>query len=125
MTSLSTPRYIDDVALKQLQNIAERAMPREAGGFLYPAPWQGQWVAKLTNTAGSNDTMHFDRDEFIELGMQYLDAFPQYTWSSLTVWHSHPGGNIGPSRRDMRNRIEQMGNLVVALNNGEIIPTWY
>lgn len=98
----------------------------EVGGFLFPnVNEHGQWVCTLKNVA--LDPVHqmlFQRDQFIKVGTEYLRN-TDYEWEDLTVWHTHPGGNIGPSRMDMKNRIPEMGNLVITIVNGEVIPTWF
>jgi len=51
--------------------------------------------------------------------MEYDD--PQ----DVTLWHSHPSGGVGPSRIDMQQKIPMANHLVLALVEGEVIPTWY
>lgn len=35
------------------------------------------------------------------------------------VWHTHPGGNIGPSKGDMTTKVEGFQYLVVTMPDGE------
>lgn len=40
-------------------------------------------------------------------------------WDDFVVWHTHPSGHIGPSSRDLENKIDGLNYFVVALPNGE------
>lgn len=44
---------------------------------------------------------------------------------SVVLWHSHPGGGVGPSKVDMRNKTPFKSHLVVAIVGADIIPAWY
>lgn len=124
MTLLTPNRFIPELALDQIAEFAK--LPIETGGFLFPEPTKfNSWIYALVNISSTpENSMRFDREEFIRVGGEYLSDTP-YEWEHLTIWHTHPGGNIGPSRTDMKNRIPEMGNLVVTFNNGEVIPTWF
>jgi proteasome lid subunit RPN8/RPN11 len=44
----------------------------------------------------------------------------------IAVWHTHPGGNVGPSRADMQSKPDHFQNLVVALRGDEPpLATWF
>lgn len=45
--------------------------------------------------------------------------------NKMAVWHTHPAGNIGPSKRDMHYRDPEVSYLVVALTEKGPIPTWF
>jgi len=50
----------------------------------------------------------------------------QVDWATITLWHSHPSGGVGPSRIDMKNKLPQLNHLVVTLTEDrQVIPTWY
>ena len=40
-------------------------------------------------------------------------------WDDFVIWHTHPSGHIGPSSRDIENKIDGLNYFVVALPNGE------
>lgn len=41
------------------------------------------------------------------------------------LWHSHPGGGIGPSTFDLTHKTPLSHHLVVSLVKGDLVPTWY
>jgi proteasome lid subunit RPN8/RPN11 len=45
--------------------------------------------------------------------------------AELTLWHSHPNGGVGPSRIDMQQRLPHFEHLVVTLDSGRVLFTWY
>lgn len=45
--------------------------------------------------------------------------------SEIIVWHSHPGGGIGPSMIDIRQKTPFRYHLVLTIVNNDIVPTWY
>lgn len=123
---LTRPLSIPEEALREMTEAAVAALPNETGGMLFPEALgsSGKWVKVLLNHAPDpTNAMWFQNQEVIDAGLEWVEH--PNDWSKLTLWHSHPGGNIGPSRRDMKGKIPQMGNLVIALVDGEGIPTWY
>jgi proteasome lid subunit RPN8/RPN11 len=120
---LSRPLEIPEEALREMTEAAVKALPSETGGLLYPERLGSSWIHVLDNIADSSSVMVFDNEQLIQAGLRFV-RHPK-DWERLTLWHSHPGGNIGPSRRDMKARIPQMGNLVIALVDGQGIPSWY
>lgn len=42
-----------------------------------------------------------------------------------TLWHTHPGGGVGPSRSDLRNKTPFNYHLVVSVIEDDIKLTWY
>lgn len=45
--------------------------------------------------------------------------------ASLTLWHSHPNGGVGPSRTDMQQKLPFFEHLVVTLTDTDAVFTWY
>lgn len=43
----------------------------------------------------------------------------------VTLWHSHPSGQVGPSSEDMKHRTLFNNHLVVTLQGGKAVFTWY
>lgn len=44
----------------------------------------------------------------------------------VAAWHTHPGGLIGPSLKDMKNRpSDEVPMLVVALTDHGPVPSWF
>ncbi len=90
--------------------------PREAVGLIL----SDDRVVELTNYSDNADT-HFEvhKSDILVALKDELDS------SAVIFWHSHPGGGIGPSRTDMRQKIAFQYHLVLTLIDGEIVPTWY
>lgn len=122
---LSRPLDIPEEALREMTQAGVDALPRETGGVLFPEPLGGSWVQVLTNLSPTpNEAIHFDNEEVVQSMLRWVSSNDD--WVKMTLWHTHPAGNIGPSRRDMRSRLKDMGNLVVAIQPGGIgIPTWF
>lgn len=45
--------------------------------------------------------------------------------TDLTIWHSHPGGGVGPSKIDMQQKLPFLNHLVVTIVDDDIVLTWY
>lgn len=45
--------------------------------------------------------------------------------SAYLVWHTHPGGLIGPSSEDLRYRVKGVDYLVVTLTDAGPVPVRY
>ena len=45
--------------------------------------------------------------------------------ADLTLWHSHPNGGVGPSRIDMQQKVPFLNHLVVTIQGGDVVYTWY
>jgi proteasome lid subunit RPN8/RPN11 len=45
--------------------------------------------------------------------------------SEVLFWHTHPGGNIGPSKYDLDRRLEGFQYMVVALTPEGPVPARY
>jgi proteasome lid subunit RPN8/RPN11 len=43
----------------------------------------------------------------------------------VVIWHTHPGGLVGPSREDMQNRTPLKHHLVLTNVDGDMVATWY
>lgn len=122
---LSRPLIIPEEALREIVEAGLAALPNETGGLLFPEPLGKTWIDVLDNIAPDpTKNMHFDKPSFITACHRFVQTNDD--WSKLTIWHTHPGGGVGPSRADMRNRIRQMGNLIIAITpENEGIPTWF
>ena len=122
---LRRPINLPEEALREVIEAGLAALPNETGGLLFPEPLGGTWIKVLDNFAPNpTQGIHFDREQFIDGCHLYVKSNDD--WGHLTIWHTHPGGGVGPSRTDMRRRIKHMGNLVVALTpEKQGIPTWF
>lgn len=106
-----------------LLELLNDALPREVGGVII----DGQHIMVLTNHAEGNSSFEFRvwelREAINDYGMGSAPG-PEIA-DRVTLWHTHPGGGVGPSREDMRNKTPLKYHLVLALVEGDIVPTWY
>lgn len=90
--------------------------PHEAAGLIL----SNDLVVSLRNHAEHpEDTFSITREDIVAAIPDGIDV------SDAVLWHSHPSGGIGPSRIDMQQKTAFPYHLVLALVDGEIIPTWY
>lgn len=99
-----------------LEDIVTRRLPNEAAGIILP----NDVVIELENTAESpTDRFEFSKAELASALHGVEDV------SDLVIWHSHPGGGIGPSRIDIRQKTPLKYHLVVSILANEFVYTWY
>lgn len=108
----------------EIQRLGMAKTPCEAGGLIVPTDDMppSLWIIELENISDSpHDTFLTDlgvAEERVKLRLEGCSD-PADVW----LWHTHPGGHIGPSRMDMERRIEGVNYLVVSLPDG--VPARY
>lgn len=50
-------------------------------------------------------------------------ALKPKTWAHVAVYHTHPGGQVGPSARDLEHKISGVKYVVVTIPTGEVV--WF
>jgi len=117
---------LEPSVLEEIGRIGEERRPSEACGILLPYSWRGKQVYELPNRAEQHhDTFELHGDDIILTIQKWVNETPEATWDMITIWHTHPEGQIGPSKQDLDNRSEHCGNLVVTLTNSGPLPTWF
>lgn len=97
------------------------ASPAEACGIITP----DSRVVELPNShpTSPEDAFVITTEDLIDAIYDYVDRTntdPEtLDRSQFVVWHTHPSGLIGPSRGDLRAKIEGFRYLVVTLPGGE------
>jgi proteasome lid subunit RPN8/RPN11 len=117
-SSGSSVRVIEGTLAQSLELEARHAAPGEAVGLLTG----DDRVILLTNRAsdpGSNFEV-LKRDIMSAISKHEIEDL-----ASLTLWHSHPNGGVGPSRIDMQQRLPFFEHLVVTLTDADAVFTWY
>jgi proteasome lid subunit RPN8/RPN11 len=107
-----------------LGKAARTAAPREAVGLLVGdiAPR----LIGLPNRSLSPTTGFIISGGDIKLALENARIdIRTLDWSTVTLWHSHPSGGVGPSRIDMQNKLPDINHLVVTLDGDNTIPGWY
>jgi len=108
--------------LARIGRIGRDRAPIEAAGFIFP----GSRIIELANRSHT-PTRNFEfepQDVILAIEAAHLELTDE-DWEQAILWHTHPGGNIGPSSVDIANRIEVITHLVVALTDDGEIPTYY
>lgn len=112
---------LEEIVATILQTGMER-IPNEAGGIIVPTDDMppSLWVIELKNISPHpHDSFLTDLGEAEERVRLRLEH--SITPADVWLWHTHPGGHVGPSRMDLENRIPQVNYLVVALPDGPAV----
>lgn len=116
---------LDDTVERQMAYISRMRSPSEACGLLVdqPPPGKKSRCIELPNRA-------IEHHEATQIhGSDIRLALEGWEGQVAAIWHSHPGGNVGPSRGDMESRRDStpgLGYLVIALTGKhDHIVTWY
>lgn len=116
--------------IEEIARFGRLRAPAEACGLLLPAPIEGRWVWELPNRSKKPHTsFEMQGPDMIllleSLFKQNLDLIETLI-PTLTAWHTHPAGNVGPSLFDLRNKPAHFKSLVVSLpKQGKPLATWY
>lgn len=105
-----------------IRQIGMARRPSEAGGLIVPTPTADvhKWVVELENISDEpHDSFFTDLAKAEEEVAIQLRITPDPT--DVWLWHTHPGGNVGPSPMDMRGKIDGVHYLVVALPDGPAV----
>ncbi len=118
MTLHAAVRFSVSAVVPEIIRLGMLRTPNEACGIVIPDLNRSadDWVHELTNR--SPDPLN--SYEIDVASIKALQTDPK-TWSDCLVWHTHPKGNVGPSRGDLRVRIPGLSYLVVALPTGEAV----
>lgn len=111
------PMILTKSILKKLHEAAVDHDPQEAVGIIVDE----NHVIVLPNHA-ADPTRNYElfKSEILQALNELEDPA-----ESIVIWHSHPGGGIGPSRIDLQNKVPDVPHLVISLVDGDAIPTWY
>lgn len=109
---------LDERRLNEIARIGRLRLPNEACGLLLTTPHRGRWVVELPNRSLTpQDSFQFYGSD-AKLELEGYDG-------GVIVWHTHPGGGVGPSRDDMKTRHPEFWYLVVALTAEGPVPTFF
>lgn len=120
---------LEQEMVNMIAQIGRDRAPTEACGLLLPVEVNGIQVVELPNRAKKPQDSFEMRgsDMILALEQVFRGDFPENLIPSLTAWHTHPGGNVGPSRYDLKNKPANINSLVVTLFNDGRPPlaTWF
>lgn len=107
---------ISDEALAEIERIGHLRAPAEACGVLLPVPDGARTVVELPNRSQrAHDSYMFTTDDVVMELKDWLVEQSDEVRSGIIVWHTHPKGNIGPSRTDLQGKQQGVTYAVVAL----------
>lgn len=115
--SVVIPEITDD-QLASIERIGLLRAPNEACGLLLMSPHRGRTIIELPNRSLTPQDSYQFHGTDAKLELEGYD-------DGVIVWHTHPGGGIGPSRNDMRTRHPEFWYLVVALTDKGPLPTFF
>ena len=116
---------LDNVTEYEMTEIAKLRAPSEACGLLVdvPPPGRRSRCIELPNRSMAHHDSALIRTNDVRQALEGWEG------NYAAIWHSHPGGNIGPSRGDMHARSKSMpdlGYLVLTIvSDSETVVTWY
>lgn len=112
-----SPEIVDQILL-----VGKTEDPKEACGVITP---DSQVVQLVNCSLYPSTSFELSSEDLVNALHASVDR-AGLKWSELReehfiIWHTHPGGNIGPSRADLKFRIEGFQYVVVSLPNGEAV----
>lgn len=116
--------------LEELKRIALERYPNEACGVLLPTP-RGHGAASQVVELPNRSLTHHDSYQIYPSDIhitleEWIEDSTVEDVGKMAVWHSHPGGNVGPSAEDMKMKVEGLQYLVVTLTTEkELVPCWF
>lgn len=105
----------EHAALEAIRAIGIECAPEEACGILVQESFEEWRVVQLKNRAEDTTTGYKIDPETIGQIVKNPDAW----YNKTQVWHTHPGGTVGPSEMDMRTKVDKVRYVVVSIPHGE------
>lgn len=120
---------LEQVMVDEIARLGREAYPNEACGILIPTPIRGQSVFELPNRSKEpRDSVELNSEDIVlQLEAIYGDDVPYTILENIAWWHTHPSGNIGPSKFDMDNKPPKLKCLVVTIfpDDRAPVPAWF
>lgn len=129
-----TKLVLEEKLVSRIADIGKSRSPNEACGIMLPTEINGVQVIELENLSDSpHDSFEVHGDSILDAVLQVVpdlldwpNAQAKTFLQDLTVWHTHPKGNVGPSRFDLKNKPANLHSLVVSLDPlGGHLATWF
>lgn len=118
--------------VSEMGMIGKMRLPNEACGILLPYAVGGRQVLEVPNRATMPHDSFTMMGEDIALTLEMLfehtpmsDRDVEKLLGELVYWHTHPRGNVGPSKGDLQNKLPGSRNIVVAIHDDEALATWF
>lgn len=119
MSQPSSP-WLSPEVLDRILELGQVAAPREACGIVSP----DLQVTGLPNTSECPESSYgVQASDLVEAIEAYVDRSGvdplTLTRGHFIVWHTHPGGLVGPSRGDLETKLEGFIYVVVTMPGGQ------
>ena len=115
-----------EAALPEIELLGKLRAPNEACGVLLDLPWRKadgtmSFVKELPNRSMRGPASYEVSAEDIRLVLEGLEDV-----EDVAIWHTHPSGFIGPSKRDLEHRPHpDIYMVVVAITEQGPVATWF
>lgn len=111
-------RVIEGKLDREIRKLAFQRAPLEAVGLIL----SDDRIIELPNRAERPEELFVaSRNDIIEA----IEHERNIHLEEVVLFHSHPGGGVGPSRLDMRNKTPFRYHLVVTIIDNDVVYTWY
>jgi proteasome lid subunit RPN8/RPN11 len=102
-------------ALEAIKAIGVEFAPEEACGILVQEAFTEWRVVQLQNRAPDPTTSY----KIDPATIAQIVKSPEMWYQKTQVWHTHPGGMVGPSQGDLDYKAEGVRYVVVTIPDGE------
>jgi proteasome lid subunit RPN8/RPN11 len=111
-----------DVVVPRIIELGMAEAPREACGLVIPCLDEppDEWVRPLRNRH-PHPEQAYEIDPLTVKGLLEDLQRQERVWEDVLIWHTHPQGQVGPSKGDMDYRHLGLKYLVVSLPRGEAV----
>lgn len=119
---------LEQQMVSRIAAIGRERAPAEACGLMLPIPLKGRQIIELPNRSKTpqEEFIMLGSDMMIELEKSFDKPITEELLEGITAWHTHPKGNIGPSKADLEFKSPRLKHLVITLNeDNTAIATWY
>lgn len=105
-----------EAAFDRIFEVGMETAPDEACGILVREGEKQFRIVQLNNRAPDPR-----RAYAIDVATLRQISFKPELWSHVRVWHTHPGGMVGPSPGDLENKVPGVKYLVITIPTGEVV----
>lgn len=106
-----------EVALSHIFDLGMEEAPNEACGLIVNETAGVQVIPMRNRAEDPTLSYRIDNETLRQL------ALKPDTWAHVAVYHTHPGGRVGPSPEDLEHRISTIKYVVVTIPTGERV--WF
>lgn len=125
MNPTSMMPELSAVSLLEIARLGILRLPNEACGLLLEIPYR-DGHGRMTNILELPNRSLHPADSYMMAEADLRLTMEDKPDQLVAAWHTHPGGLVGPSAKDMKCRPpDSIPMLVVALTDDGPVPTWF